>query len=70
MEPSWRKPVGVIALLIYLALYAGGVSLLGPAIARLPNGVNAVAYLILGVAWLLPLKPLLQWMTTGEWHRR
>ncbi len=70
MEPSWRRPAGIIALIAYITVYAGGVSLLWPWLGQLPVLVQTVFYAVLGVAWLLPLKPLLQWMATGEWRRR
>ncbi len=69
MEPSWRKPAGVLGLLVYLALYAGGVAVLSPWIGQLPSLLQALVYLLLGLAWLLPLGPLLRWMGTGQWRR-
>ena len=62
MEPSWRKPAGVIALIVYLAAYAGAVSQLAPVFNDWPTPLLALAYLALGVAWLPPVKPLLRWM--------
>jgi hypothetical protein len=67
MEPSWRKPAGVIGLLFYLALYAGLVASFGGWLAMLPTILMALAYLVLGVAWVLPLRPLFIWMNTGRW---
>jgi len=67
MEPSWRKPAGVIGLLFYLALYAGAVASFGAELARLPTALMVIAYLLLGMAWVLPLRPLFIWMNTGRW---
>ena len=69
-EPSWRKPVGVLALLAYLALYAGLVSSFAGTLAALPTAVMALAYLVAGIAWVLPLRPLFLWMNTGHWTHR
>ena len=33
-----------------------------PVLAQLP------IYVVAGVAWIAPLKPLLQWMETGRWR--
>jgi hypothetical protein len=30
--------------------------------------VQAIFYLIAGIVWILPLKPLLRWMETGRWR--
>ena len=67
MEPSWRKPVGVIALLIYLMLYAALVASFATALSNLPQWLMVIAYLVAGLAWVLPLKPLFIWMNTGRW---
>jgi hypothetical protein len=67
MEPSWRKPAGIIGLLFYLAVYAGIVASLVSALARMPMPLMVVAHLLLGVAWVLPLRPLFIWMNTGRW---
>ena len=66
-EPSWRKPVGILGLLLYLALYALAVSLFADTLSALPTPLLVLAYLIAGLAWLLPLRPLFLWMNTGRW---
>jgi hypothetical protein len=68
MEPSWRKPAGMIGLLCYLAAYAVLVVQFADSLSTLPKALELVAYLILGVAWIAPLKPLFLWMNTGHWR--
>ena len=34
---------------------------------RLPAALTFLAYLVLGVAWIAPLRPLFLWMNTGRW---
>ena len=36
-------------------------------IGPLPVWAQAIIYLVLGVAWLLPLRRFLIWMETGSW---
>lgn len=67
MEPSWRKPAGVIGLLIYLIVYANVVAAFADTLSGLPTALMVVAYLLLGVIWVLPLRPLFIWMSTGRW---
>jgi hypothetical protein len=67
-DPSWRKPAGMLAILMLIAVWASIVLMASPAISELHVGVQAVIYLIAGVIWILPLKPLLQWMETGKWR--
>lgn len=67
MEPSWRKPAGIIGLLIYISAYALIVTSFGEALSRLPTALTVIAYMLFGVAWIVPLKPLFLWMNTGRW---
>lgn len=67
-RPTLRIPLGVLLLLAGLALYAGLVVQASPWIGALPVWLQAVIYLILGVAWLLPLRRFLIWMETGRWR--
>ena len=62
MQPSIRKPVGILAIILGLIVYGGLVAGLADRLSALPQWLQAVIYLILGVAWLLPLRPLLVWM--------
>ena len=32
-----------------------------------PVLVQALFYLVMGIAWIIPLKPLLRWSETGRW---
>jgi hypothetical protein len=67
-KPTLRIPLGILALVTALALYALGVLLASPWIERLPVLAQTLVYLVLGVAWLLPLRPFLIWMETGRWR--
>ncbi len=67
-QPTWRKPVGILVLLLGLAIYAMiAVTLVAP-ISRWPVLLQVPVWLILGVVWLLPLKRFLIWMETGRWR--
>lgn len=67
-EPSWRKPAGVFLIIAWLIVYAGLVSSFAGQLSGLPLALQVVAYLLLGLAWVLPLKPLFHWMGTGRWR--
>ncbi|WP_337925385.1 DUF2842 domain-containing protein [Croceicoccus gelatinilyticus] len=66
-KPTWRKPVGIIALVIAMMLYVGLVVTLIEPISRWHVLLQVPVYLVLGVVWLLPLKRFLIWMETGRW---
>ena len=66
-KPTLRIPLGILGLLFVLAIYILAVVWASQWIERLPVLAQAVVYLILGVAWLLPLRRFLIWMETGRW---
>jgi len=65
-EPSWRKPVGIFGILAWIILWVVLVASLSGSVGAWPVLVQALFYLVAGVAWILPLKPLLQWIETGR----
>ena len=65
--PTWRKPAGIIALLLMLSGYCLIVAGLSAPISTLPVLVQTLVYIILGTVWLLPLRRFLIWMETGRW---
>lgn len=67
MNPSWRKPFGMLMLLLLIAVWATLVLLASPWIEQLPGLAQAPIYLVAGIVWILPLKPMLRWMETGVW---
>jgi hypothetical protein len=68
-EPSWRKPAGIFAILGLIAVWAALVASLAGTVGHWPVLVQAIFYLVAGIAWVLPLKPLLRWMETGRFGR-
>ncbi len=61
-EPSIRKPLGVLFILGLIVVWGGVIMALSPWIAALWWPVQAVVYLVAGVAWIAPLGPVLRWM--------
>lgn len=68
MTPSWRKPAGALLLLVLIALWAGLVASLSRLIGGWPALAQTGFYLVTGLIWIAPLKPLLRWMETGRWR--
>ncbi|MET0362827.1 MAG: DUF2842 domain-containing protein [Sphingobium sp.] len=70
-QPSWRKPVGMLLILLLIALWAIMVGSLSATIGSLPMIVQVVVYIVLGIVWIwiLPMRRLLAWMETGRWRR-
>ena len=68
-QPSWRKPVGVGLILLLIVGWAVIVTTIAGNIGALPWPIQTLFYLVAGLVWILPLKPLLRWMETGRWRR-
>ena len=67
-EPTWRKPAGIGLILLLITVWAVLVASLAELLEGLPWPILAAYYLIAGIAWILPLKPLLRWMETGRFR--
>ena len=64
--PTWRKPIGILIMLLGLVVYAALVGGASGMIAQAPMLAQAVVYLVLGIVWILPLRRFLIWMETGR----
>jgi hypothetical protein len=64
--PSWRKPVGMIAIMAIIAIWALIVVSATAYIQQLHILAQAIIYLVAGIIWIAPLRPLLIWMETGS----
>ena len=67
-EPSSRKLAGLALILLLIVLWAAFVASLAPIVGRWPVLVQAPYYLIMGIVWIIPLKPLLRWTETGSFR--
>ena len=67
-QPSWRKPAGMFLILTLILVWTGIVVSVSPWVGTWPVLVQAVFYLVAGIIWIMPLKPLLRWMELGKWR--
>jgi len=70
MTPSWRKPAGMLFILLLLAIWVVGVASLSNVVGAWHWLLQLAFYVFTGVIWLwvLPMRRLLQWMETGAWR--
>lgn len=67
-EPTWRIPVGILALIAGLIVYAVVIARYAPElIGEWPVWAQTLVYIALGVIWIRPLRRFLIWMETGRW---
>jgi len=69
-QPSARKLFGIALILAIIVVWAAFVASLAPLVGRWPVLIQAVYYLIVGVGWVFPLKPLVRWIQTGSFRTR
>jgi hypothetical protein len=68
VEPSWRQGAGMALILAWIVLWCVVVASVGGLIAGKPWWVQTPFYLVAGIVWIFPLRPLLRWMETGRWR--
>jgi hypothetical protein len=65
MSARVRKAIGGAGIVLFLCVYAWAVSTLGDHIPK-DWRVQLFYYLLCGVAWGLPVIPLIGWMNRGR----
>lgn len=66
--PNWRAPVGVILMLVFILIWSGIVVSLIDWISGLNFWLQLPIYVIAGIIWIYPIKPLLLWINTGKFR--
>ena len=67
-QPTWRKPAGILLILFIIFVWSIIVVSASDYIGALPVLVQSVIYLIAGVIWIAPMRPLMIWMETGSFR--
>jgi membrane protein YdbS with pleckstrin-like domain len=67
-KPSWRKPFGILLILLLILVWAAIVVSLADWLPPLWWPLKALFFVAAGIVWALPLRPLLRWMETGAWR--
>ena len=67
-EPSVRKLAGLALILLLIAVWAAFVASLAQVVGTWPVLIQAPFYLIMGIVWIMPLKPLVRWIQTGSFR--
>lgn len=63
MNPRIRKLIGAVIMVVFVALYALVVAGLAPRfLDEASTLTKTLFYLVAGLAWTLPLLPLIRWM--------
>ena len=67
-KPTFRIPMGILALLVVLTVYVLIVIWAAQWIGQLNVLIQTPIYIVLGTIWILPLGRFMTWMETGRWR--
>ncbi len=67
-QPSARKLVGIALIVLLIVIWAALVATMAPSVGKWPVLVQGAFYLVMGMTWILPLRPLIRWTETGRWR--
>lgn len=65
MSAGWRKALGSVLILLFLAAYIGAATVIGGLVPPV-WWAQLAYYLAVGTAWGAPLIPLIAWMNRGR----
>ena len=68
VEPTWRKPAGALGILLFVLVWVVVVATFSAEISAMPVLAQLPLYIVFGILWIAPLKPVLRWMETGRWR--
>lgn len=64
MPQSQRRIVASLAVLVFLAVWIWGAATIGTMLATAPKWLTLVYFIVAGIGWVLPLKPIFTWMNS------
>mgnify|MGYP001801928413 FL=1 len=64
MPQSQRRIVASIVLLCFLAFWIWGAATIGTMLATAPKWVTLIFFVVAGIGWAVPLKPVFSWMNS------
>lgn len=66
MKPSNRRIAASFALLVFIAVWILGAATIGSYLATGPKWLSLLFFVIAGIGWVFPLRPLFKWMNSGK----
>ncbi len=66
MTPSWRKPAGMLLIVAIIIVWAMLVASLSGVVGQWHWVLQLAFYVVAGIVWIMPMKPLLRWMEGGR----
>ena len=64
MPQSQRRIVASILILVFLGAWIWGAATIGSMLATAPKWLTLIYFIVAGIGWAIPLKPVLSWMNS------
>jgi hypothetical protein len=61
-----RKPVAILLMLAFMALWIWGAGTIGSRLTGVSGWLQLVFYVVAGIGWVFPLRPLFLWMNANQ----
>ena len=68
IQRSSRTLIGIVLILLLIVVWAAFVASLARTVGGWPILVQAIFYLMMGLVWIIPLKPVVRWIQTGSFR--
>ncbi|WP_445504142.1 DUF2842 domain-containing protein [Microvirga sp. G4-2] len=69
MNMRVRKLIGTVMMLVFIITYAlFAMAVAEGRITEAPKLVQTLAYIVLGLIWIIPMMPLVRWMAKPDKH--
>lgn len=65
MPRSKRRLIASVIILVFLVFWIWGASTLGTQLATAPKWMTLIFFVVAGIGWAVPLKPVFTWMNSG-----
>jgi hypothetical protein len=67
-QPTWRKPAGMLAILLIISVWSAIIVSASDFIGTQNIAIQSIIYLVAGIIWIAPMRPLMIWMETGSFR--
>jgi hypothetical protein len=67
-QPTWRKPAGMLVILLIILVWSVVIVSASDFIGRQSIAIQSIIYLVAGIIWIAPMRPLMIWMETGSFR--
>ncbi len=65
MPRSRRRLIASIVVMLFLGLWIWGAGTIGTQLATAPKWASLLFFVVAGIGWAVPLKPVFTWMNSG-----